>query len=397
VSPLTTVLALAAPWIVTPLVTLWRLRDTPSLDSVDPIPPAHPPRVSVVVPARNEAAHIAGCVASLRRSTWPNVEFIVVDDHSNDGTKALALEAANSDPRVHVIDAPPLPDGWFGKQWACHTGSQHATGEYLLFTDADTRHAPELIARLVRVRADRNADLLSVAGRQEMRTFWEWAIQPVVFTTILARFGGARTMERARRPADVVTNGQCLFMPRTAYDAVGGHVSVRDTVAEDVMLAHAMVQHRKRVSLALGQTQLSTHMYDDLSAIVRGWRKNVYAGGRFAMRGGAIGRLLYPVLLVGFPLFLAAPLLVLPLALSLHAFGVAPLFGVIAPLHLLLAAMISGTMMLGTFALGMRFVEQPMWRALAMPIGALAFAWIAADSVIRGRRVEWKGRAYVSR
>ena len=151
-----------------------------------------------------------------------------------------------------------------------------------------------------------------------MVTFWERAVQPVVFALILTRFGGARAIEGARTPADVVANGQCFLMTREAYDAIGGHAAVRDTVAEDLMMAQRTVMAGRRVSLALGRDQLSTRMYDGLDSLVRGWRKNVYAGGRLAMKGGLLGRLLFPLALVGFPLAIAAPFVVLPvLALPL--------------------------------------------------------------------------------
>ncbi len=384
-SSLLLALALASPWFVVPMFVLWRLRGTPRLENASPVPPAPAPLVSVVLPARNEAAHISACMAALRNTTWPNWELIVVNDGSTDDTGALARASAASDPRVRVIDAPPLAAGWFGKQWACHTAMQVARGEWLLFTDADTRHAPELIARMMRVRGERNADLLSVSGTQEMVTFWERAVQPVVFALILARFGGARSLEAARRPEDVVANGQCFLMSRAVYDAIGGHEAVRDTVAEDLMMAQRIVQSGRRVSLALGQSHLSTRMYDGWDSLVRGWRKNVYAGGRMAMRGGVIGRVLFPLALVGFPLAIAAPFVVVPLAyLSRHA--------VLLPWSAMAAAS-----MVFCFAGAAAFSRTPLWRTALAPVGALAFAWICASAIARGQNVEWKGRQYQSR
>lgn len=375
---------LALPWIVLPLLVVWRLRGTPWLEDVSAQAPRDAPRVSVVLPARNEAAHIVACIASLRATTWPEWELIVINDGSTDDTGALARRASADDPRISVVDAPPLAPGWFGKQWACHTGMQVARGDVLLFTDADTRHHPELIARMVRVRADRGVDLLSVSGTQEMVTFWERAVQPVVFALILTRFGGARALEAAARPADVVANGQCFMMTREAYDAIGGHAAVRDTVAEDLMMAQRTALSGRRVSLALGRDHLSTRMYDGLDALVRGWRKNVYAGGRMAIRGGWFGRLLFPVALVGFPLAIAAPFVGAPLAW---------LFG--AP-QLLTWSLLTTSAMLLAFAGASHFARTPLWRALLAPIGALAFAAICVSAIARGQAVEWKGRQYHS-
>ncbi|MDQ6611410.1 MAG: glycosyltransferase, partial [Gemmatimonadota bacterium] len=268
---------LALPWIIAPVLAVLRQRSTRSLDdysewAVEPID-----RVSVILPARNESAHVAACVASLRATSWRDVEIIVIDDHSTDGTGVLARAAGGGDSRITVVDAPDLPDGWFGKQWACHTGAARATGTYLLFTDADTRHAPDLIGRLVNAQKARNASLISVAGTQSMHSFWEYAIQPAVFALLLARFGGTTEMEQATRSVDVIANGQCLMFTRQAYDLIGGHAAVRATVAEDLMLAQTTHARGLRVSLVLGTSQLSTHMYSGLREIVRGWMKNVYA------------------------------------------------------------------------------------------------------------------------
>lgn len=374
----------ALPWILLPLLVLWRLRGTPLLERGRAGVPEHAPLVSVVLPARNEAAHIADCIASLRTTTWPNWELIVVNDGSTDDTGRLARAAAAGDARITVLDAPPLAAGWFGKQWACHTGLQTARGELLLFTDADTRHQPELITRLVRARADRQADLMSVSGTQEMVTFWEQAIQPVVFALILTRFGGARAIEQARTPADVVANGQCFLITREAYEAIGGHEGVRDTVAEDLMIAQRTVEHGRRVSLVLGRDHLSTRMYDGWDSIARGWRKNVYAGGRLAMKGGVLGRLAFPVVLVSFPFAIALPFLTLPMALGL------------AHDPLTRWSVLAASAMLVAFAGAAAFSRTPIWRALLAPVGALAFAGICAQAVARGRTVEWKGRTYTS-
>lgn len=374
----------ALPWILLPLLVLWRLRGTPLLERMHAVPPEPAPSVSVVLPARNEAAHIAACIASLRATTWPNWELIVVNDGSNDHTGPLARDAAVGEARITVLDAPPLADGWFGKQWACHIGMQTARGDLLLFTDADTRHAPELITRLVCARADRQADLMSVSGTQEMVTFWEQAIQPVVFALILTRFGGVRAIEQARTPADVVANGQCFLITREAYHAIGGHASVRDTVAEDLMIAQRIVEHGRRVSLVLGRDHLSTRMYDGLDSIARGWRKNVYAGGRLAMKGGVLGHLAFPVVLVSFPLAIALPFLALPVALGIAHDG------------LMRWSMLAGGAMLVAFAGAAAFARTPLWRALLAPVGAFAFAGICAQAIARGRSVEWKGRSYTS-
>ena len=382
----------ATPWLAAPIVLARRLRTTPSLDDIDlaGTTAAPTPRVSIVLPARNEAVHIAACVRSIRASTWPDLELIVVDDHSTDGTGDLAREAAAGDPRVTIVNAQDLPPGWFGKQWACQSGAAHATGSLLLFTDADTRHAPDLVGRMVRMRERRGAELLSVAGHQAMGTVWERAVQPSVFTLILTRYGGADAMERATNPRDVVANGQCFMLSRRVYDAIGGHEPVRGFVAEDVMMAQAIQARGDRVSLALGIGQLSTRMYDGLSSLMKGWGKNMYAGGRHAMWWGAVGQRLYPLFLLSFPLGVRMPFVALAWCV------VAMLLGGAASTALLLWSAATSAAILTSFAAANRLNGDPIRRALLAPLGGAIVLAICVSAIARGNNVRWKDRGYVS-
>ena len=382
----------AAPWVTAPLVLAARLRSTPRLDDIDAAATtaAPTPRVSIVLPARNEAVHIAACIRSIRASTWPDLELVVVDDHSTDGTGALALEAAAGDPRVKIVNAPDLPAGWFGKQWACQSGAAHATGSLLLFTDADTRHAPDLVGRMVRMRERRGAELLSVAGHQEMGTVWERAVQPSVYTLILTRYGGADAIERATNPRDVVANGQCFMMSRRVYDAIGGHEPVRGYVVEDVMMAQTIQKRGDRVSLALGIGQLSTRMYDGLGSLMKGWGKNMYAGGRHAMWWGAIGQRLYPLFLLAFPLAVLMPFVALTWCAVAMATGGAVGMG------LLLWSALTSAAILTLFALANRLNGDPIRRALLAPLGGAIVLAICVVAITRGNNVRWTDRGYVS-
>jgi chlorobactene glucosyltransferase len=399
-SPVVAGMLAAAPWWALPPLLALRLRQTPSLDDVDAGLEllSSTPRVSLILPARNEALHIGDCLRAIRRSTWPDLEILVIDDGSTDATASIARQVAEGDRRVRVIQAPPLPDGWFGKQWACHVGTRKATGSLLLFTDADTRHAPDLVLRMVLMRASRGADLLSVAGRQETGTVWERAVQPLMFALILARYGGASALERARHASDVVANGQCFMISRTSYDAVGGHEAVRDFVAEDVMMAQAVWQHGGRVSMALGRVQLSTRMYDSLSSLVRGWAKNVYAGGRHSMRGGRVGRALFPALLLSAPLFVLVPpfallgLLIARVLAMMDGSPVIPWWDA----WLVWSAVATASVLLTVGTIN-RFNGEPWHRALLAPLGAAVMLAIFARAIARGSAVEWKDRGYVAR
>jgi chlorobactene glucosyltransferase len=374
------------PWIIPPLVTYLRLRNSRSLDAEDDTPPADPPLVSVIVPARNEARNIERCVTSILSTTYPNIELIVIDDSSTDDTSEIARRAVGTDARARVMRNAPLPDGWFGKQWACAAGATLARGTVLQFTDADTVHAPDLVTRSMNAIVRTDADLFSVAGRQELGGFWEKIIQPQIFTVLSMRYGGTESVNQSARVSDKIANGQCIFVKRASYEAIGGHASVRASVAEDLMLAQRFFAARKRVVLMLGVDQLSTRMYESLREIIRGWRKNVFAGGLDSVPFGRIGQSLFPLVLLLPPVLELLP----PLALILSAF-------VASGATLLLWAVISTVATLAWWILVYSTARENLLYAFGYPLGALLLLYIFFTAVIRGRRVSWKGRTYLSR
>jgi chlorobactene glucosyltransferase len=373
----------AAPWLAAVAVVLWRVSQSRHLDEYSAEPPPDAPLLSVIVPARNEAANIARCVASLCASTYPALDLIVVDDHSTDDTGRLAREAGLGDPRLRVVTAPDLEPGWLGKQWACTYGASLARGRVLCFTDADTVHAPDLHVRSVRALLERRADLLSVAGMQELGTFWERLVQPQVFALLFARYGGSEIVSRAKRPEDVIANGQYMLFQRSSYEALGGHASVRRKVAEDLALAMRARRQGMQVHIIQGLDQLSTRMYASLGALMRGWMKNVYAGGIETLPPGRIWRLLYPVVLLTPLLFWLAPPIVLALWLGNLVSDSAGTWALATCAILLLWWLIVYAAM----------TRRP-WYAFAAPIGNLLLGYIFLRAIARGTRVEWKGREY---
>ena len=383
---LITPLLWSTPWIIPPLITYIRLRHSRSLDDESGSTPENPPLVTVIVPARNEAHNIARCVTSILSTNYPQLEVVVVDDSSSDGTADIARRAAASDRRLRVVRNAPLPDGWFGKQWACATGAKVAHGEILQFTDADTVHAPDLVTRSINAMRRTAADLFSVAGKQELGGFWEKLVQPQMFTVLSIRYGGTESVNQSPRVGNKIANGQCIFVRRASYDAIGGHGSVRSSVAEDLLLAQRFFAARKHVVLMLGVKQLSTRMYASLSEIVTGWRKNVFAGGLDAVPFGKIGQSILPLALLLPPLLELLP----PLALVLWALGVGTTSNTI------LWALIScAATLLWWIVVYVTIGENPLY-ALAYPLGALVLLYIFFTAVIRGRRVTWKGRTYIS-
>jgi chlorobactene glucosyltransferase len=374
----------AAPWLVMPLVLAWRMQTAPSLSAESATPPADPPLVSVIIPARNEARNIARCMGSILASRYPALEVIVVNDRSEDGTGEIAREVAEGDARVRVIDAAPLPEGWFGKQWACAQGAAAARGGLLCFTDADTVHGPELLTRSVNAMRGRALGFLTVGGDQEMCTFWERVLQPLVLTMILARYGGVRAVNESPRVVDKIANGQFMLFTAEAYRACGGHEAVRGKVAEDLALAQVLFAQGVRTEVVVGTGHLATRMYTSLGEVVRGWMKNIYAGAADAMPGGAVGRALLPLVLLGFPATLLAPVVVAGLGAVGVVSGGVVVWGVACTLLIVLWwAMVY-----------VRAAKVSPVYALAFPIGAVVLTYIIVRAVGRGRTVAWKGRTY---
>jgi chlorobactene glucosyltransferase len=373
------------PWTLPPFVAAARARHSRSLDDVSADAADDAPFVSIIVPARNERRNIERCARSILSSQYPHFEVIVVDDHSTDGTGEIARAIAGQDPRLRVVDAAPLPPGWFGKQWACTNGARAARGEILLFTDADTWHAGDLLPRAMNLLLERNADLLTLGGHQEMHSFWERVIQPQMFGLLALRYGGTEEVSNARKPEAAIANGQFILVRRETYDAMGGHEHVRDRVAEDLSMAQEWVRAGRRIVMVLAIKQFSTHMYASLGELVSGWRKNIFAGGRTAAMGGRVGRTLFPIVLLAVPILGLLPIV----ALVLSALGV------LSTSWLVWSALSVAASLVFWGAI-YHFMGEAAVSGVLYPLGLVMLFYIALGAIARGRRVEWKNREYLS-
>jgi glycosyltransferase involved in cell wall biosynthesis len=227
------------------------------------------PEVSIIVPARNEEASMADCLASLVAQDGVKFEIIVVDDHSIDRTR----EIATSFPGVRVVSAGPLPQGWTGKNNAVIAGATEARGEWLLFTDADTVHVPGSLARALEEAKREHADLLSYSPEQIAVSFWEMAILPVVFAE-LARQYPPKKVSDPSSPI-VAANGQFILVRRTAYDAIGGHAAIAGELLEDVALARAAKSSGRKIRFRYAADAVRTRMYRNFRQLREGWTKNL--------------------------------------------------------------------------------------------------------------------------
>lgn len=225
--------------------------------------------VSIIVPARNEEACLGRCLQSLVAQSGIDFEIIVVDDASTDRTG----EIARSFETVRVIPAPPLPESWTGKNNGMAAGAQIATGKWLLFTDADTVHKPGSLARAVAEAERQGAALLSYSPEQEVRTFWEMAVMPVIFAELAATYPPSKVNDQASAVA--AANGQYLMISRQTYDAVGGHTKIATDLLEDVAMAKLVKSSGRKIFFRYGGDAVKTRMYRNWAQMKEGWTKNL--------------------------------------------------------------------------------------------------------------------------
>ncbi len=335
------------------------------------------PSVCVVVPARDEEQNIGACLASLLRSDHPRLRVRVVDDASIDRTADIVSGIALADPRVELLRLSDLPDGWLGKNHALWRGAAGVDAEWLLFVDADLRVEPRCIARAVATARRLGADLLTIVPRFDTPTFWETAVQTVIAHAIVTTLDVRAVNAPASARAAAI--GPFLLFRREAYERIGGHRAVRGAVVEDLRLAEAVKRAGLRLVLARGTRSASLRMYDSLSAIVRGWSKNLHVAidGRPWLLPPAIALI---VLLYATPWIAPIWGLARRDAAAAAAGGLA--------LALSLAARVDLRRLYGVTAR----------RPYLAPLGALVVAWILTRSVVLAYRrapVEWRRRSVV--
>lgn len=339
--------------------TTWRL---------GPDAPVRPelPRLAVVVPARDEARNIAACVASVKASDLADVDLVVFDDGSTDGTAELAAGA-----RVIRGEGGPLPEGWKGKPWAIQRAMQAVDAEWTLFLDADVRVHPAALSRALSYAIDNELDLLSGLGKLDMGSFWEKVIQPSVGGLILAG-NDLDVVNDPTRPEKVIANGQFILVRTETWRRLGGHELVKDDILDDIGLARAFSSRGGKVRCLFMRELFSCRMYTGFTELWHGWTKNLYAGMHYKI--GTV------IVLIG---FLTLYFLVPPVAVVFdagHRAGWA-------------AVLVLGQIV--RFRMDLIFGQDPKY-GLLQPLGAACLIGLLIDSVRRSRggTIRWKGRTY---
>jgi glycosyltransferase involved in cell wall biosynthesis len=241
---------------------------------------------SVLVPARDEAATIGECVRSILASRQVDLELLVLDDGSADGTADAARAAVGRDDRARVLAGHALPPGWLGKPYACAQLVEQARGEVLVFVDADVLLEPHAVAATVDLLRRAELQLVSPYPRQRAESWAERLVQPLLQWSWLT-FLPLRLAERPWFASMTAANGQLLACDAAAYRATGGHAVVRDAVVDDVWLARAFKRQGFRVAVADGTSIATCRMYDSWAALRAGYGKSLWAA--FGSPARAIG------------------------------------------------------------------------------------------------------------
>ncbi|MBY0588803.1 glycosyltransferase family 2 protein [bacterium] len=256
----------------------WAMRATPFLapGRVD-WPTGQAPRVSILVPAKDEEKGIQACLESLLEQDYPNFEIWVVNDRSVDSTAQIVEEVAKKDPRVNLLSIKHLPEGWTGKTHALQQLQAHVRGEWLLFVDADTRQHPTSLSISIQDSLRNKTDMLSVMPALDMKSFWERVVQPFAAMCLMILYPLPRVNDPKRKEMGFA-NGQFILVRRSAYDAIGQHTLVRDKFVEDVHLGRLIREKGLSLRVAMAPDLVSVRMYASLTEIIRGWARILYSG-----------------------------------------------------------------------------------------------------------------------
>jgi hypothetical protein len=328
------------------------------------------PRLSVVIAACNEASTIEPALLSLLEQDYPNLELIVVNDRSTDETGEILERLASGRDLLRVCTITELPSGWLGKTHALHQGSLKATGELLLFTDADVHFEPHALRDSVRALFHLDVDHLVVSPKLVLRGFWEELMTTYFFWLFGVRF----------RPELTYVNKKCFVgigafnMVKTAsYRSFGGHTSLTMQVADDLMLGKLVKKHGMRQACLKGPEVLRVRWLSGLWGIVRGLEKNSYAGLDYSLP---------------FTLLANIGLLVLGLAplLGMWWGGASAVWGVLC----------WGAMGL-CGALVSTITHTPRWSGLAFPLATVIMCFIILRSAWlteKQQGIRWRGTFY---
>jgi glycosyltransferase involved in cell wall biosynthesis len=234
------------------------------------------PLVSVLIPARNEEGNIVNILTDLLVQDYGNIEIVVFNDQSDDGTAEIVLEFAKSDKRINLINSDGLPQGWLGKNFACHKLSLSAKGDYFLFLDADVRTSDGLISNSIAFIEKYDLALISIFPRQIITTFGEKITVPNM-NYILLSLLPLVLVRKLAFPSMAAANGQFMMFNSKIYKSIFPHELMKGNKVEDIEIARFLKKKKFRIACLTGDKTIMCRMYPGFSEAVNGFSKNVTA------------------------------------------------------------------------------------------------------------------------
>ncbi len=360
--------------VLTLILNLWTIINScflPSLERSKPI--KKKPLVSFLIPMRNEEDQVKGLIESLKQVTYNNVEFLIIDDHSEDRTPELLQKYIRSDQRFTVWQGDPLPSGWNGKVHACHQLSLKANGDYYLFLDADARVAPAIIERSLLTLWKHDASMLSGFPNYPSRHFLSHMLVPLQHMVVWLHLP-LMMANFTTRPAFTAACGIFIFIEKQAYQAIGGHESVQSSLVEDVHIAREVKNHGFKMILCNISDSVISFMYDSSKETWEGFKKNIFTGiGRSSLL--AFGLMALYFLLFLHPAFLAVYGLVTSQWVYVLPFLLTVSFKMYIDIR----------------------TKHPLWLAWLLPVSIVCLIAILMASMfvsLKGKTYQWKGRLY---
>ena len=339
----------------------------------------NPPLVSIMIPARNEAENIKRCLRSLLKQDYPNIEILVLDDNSDDGTSISVKKLAEKDKRIRLIAGKPLKKGWLGKCYACWQLSKYAKGKYLIFTDADTLHFENSISSSIGCLISNKLDALSSIPRQIMVTIHERLLIIWVHFGIMALLP-LYLINKSRNPLFSTANGQFLLFKKEVYRKIGGHKSIKNKILEDIHISKMVKKHGYKFMVFDGSKNINCRMYRNFKDLIRGFSKFMFAAFDFKLFTMIIVILLITVLFL-------MPFILLPVGILFFDWPGIIIDLIVLQIFFLLVMRI---------ILAIR-VKNRVFDAFLHPFSMIYVILICINSVFQtkfGEGVYWKGRRY---
>jgi chlorobactene glucosyltransferase len=374
-------LGVAVAWIFL-IKSMWAtFRDSPFLDKFVS-KPHDTPKVSIILPARNEEMFIEKCINSLLEQDYKNYEIIAIDDMSDDNTGDIIKKIATKNPKVVYVLAKPKPEGWTGKNWACVEGFKRSSGDLLLFTDADTVHTHKTISLAVDHLSSDELDSLTVVPKMLCLDWWTKVTLPVLSTFMHTRFSALRVNDPSKKTGYFF--GSFFIIKRKTYEAVGTHEGVKSDIVEDGALGKKVKEQGFKLKMVRGEHLVEAIWARDVTTL---WHalKRLMIPLYIQSSKMAVG-IFFAVL---FLLFMPFPILVYSILFA----NLSVSFDVLLVISLLAA----GLFYIGSIIDARKGLSLGFQHSLFAPVGSAVIVAGFASGILHAKKsnaITWRGRTY---